>query len=403
MNAPTGIEGGLTVGILVIDATVADVRLRSARPTGIGTMLAGRPMGEALSLVPMLFSLCGIAQGIAAANACEAAIGITASPAQQTARDLLILGEMADSHAWQIAMEWPRLIGAAPDPGLLSPLRKATSALAPALYPSRDWTRPGGGILSPNADKLSDAGLNISTAIGRLIGNSFSTLRNADDLHRWSRDSTTLAARLISRILAEDMAGFGRSGVATLPDPPADWFALRLTSTSDFSNRPHLDGKPAETGALHRMAASPLIADLKQRHGNGLLSHFAAKLMELASLPVRLSALSGCLSPEHPQHNFIPSNRIRRWRRRHCARPACPLGRSRKGHRQVLQDRGPQRMELPSPGRSGPWPRRPARLRRSSAPGEHADRGARPLRALPRHDRGARWCMRCRCARASSI
>ena len=167
MNAPTGIEGGLTVGILVIDATVADVRLRSSRPTGIGAMLAGRPMGEALSLVPALFSLCGIAQGVAAANACEAAIGITASPAQQSARESLILGEMADSHGWQIAMEWPRLIGVTPDPDLLSPLRKATSALAPALYPSRDWTRPGGGTLSPDAEKLSDARASISTAIRR--------------------------------------------------------------------------------------------------------------------------------------------------------------------------------------------------------------------------------------------
>src|SRR3954471_5462201 len=119
MNAPTGIEGALTVGILVIDATVADVRLRSSRMTGIGAMLAGRPMGEALSLVPMLFSLCGMAQGIAAAKACEAAIGITASPAQQAARDLLIMGEMAVSHGWQIAMEWPRLIGDSAEPGLL--------------------------------------------------------------------------------------------------------------------------------------------------------------------------------------------------------------------------------------------------------------------------------------------
>jgi coenzyme F420-reducing hydrogenase alpha subunit len=306
MNALSSIEGGLTVGILVVDATVADVRLRSSRPTNIGAMLAGRPMGEALSLMPMLFSLCGIAQGIAAANACEAAIGITASPAQQAARDSLILGEMADSHSWQIAMEWPRLIGGVPDPSLLSPLRKATSALAPALYPSRDWTRPGGGTLSPDADKLSDARSCILTAIGRLIGNGFSTFRSVDDLHRWSRDSTTPAARLISRIITDDMAGFGRSGVATLPDPPADWFAPRLTSAPDFSNQPHVDGKPAETGALHRMAASPLIADLKQRHGNGLLPRFAAKLMEMASLPARLAALSGCLSSEHP--GTIPSH-----------------------------------------------------------------------------------------------
>ena len=140
MNALTGIEGGLTVGILVVDATVADVRLRSSRPTNIGAMLAGRPMGEALSLVPMLFSLCGIAQGIAAVNACEAAIGITASPAQQAARDSLILGEMADSHAWQIAMEWPRLIGGRPrsQPAFAAPQSHIRARSRPLSIPRLD-------------------------------------------------------------------------------------------------------------------------------------------------------------------------------------------------------------------------------------------------------------------------
>ena len=44
----------------------------------------------------MLFSLCGIAQGIAAANAGEATIGITPSAAQRAAREILILGEIAE-------------------------------------------------------------------------------------------------------------------------------------------------------------------------------------------------------------------------------------------------------------------------------------------------------------------
>ena len=162
MTALSGIEGDLSVGILVVDATVADVRLRSTRTTGIGAMLTGRPMGESLSLVPMLFSLCGIAQGVAAANACESAAGVTPSAAQRAAREILILGEMADSHGWQVALEWPRLGGGCPDHGLLLPLRKATSAIAPALYPARDWTRPGGGMLLPDGGKLSDARLHLS-------------------------------------------------------------------------------------------------------------------------------------------------------------------------------------------------------------------------------------------------
>ena len=149
------------------------------------------------------------------------------------------------------------------------------------------------------------------------------------------------------------------------------------------------------------MAASPLIADLKQRHGNGLLSRFAAKLMELASLPARLAACRAASLP-NTLARLLRSDGIGRWYRRYRAWPARPLGRSGAGHCQGLQDRGPERMELPSPGRPRPRPRRPARLRRSPAPGGPADHGARPLRALPCHDRGARRCMNCRCARASS-
>src|SRR3954451_16934941 len=173
MKALASIEGALAIEILVVDSTVADVRLRSSRATGIGAMLTGRRMSEATSLVPMLFSLCRMAQGIAAANACESAIGITVSPAQQAARDLLILGEMAASHGWQITMEWPRLIGGEPDPSLLLPLRTATDAPASALYPSGDWNRAGGGNLSPDSQRLRDACSGISAAIDRLIGSGF--------------------------------------------------------------------------------------------------------------------------------------------------------------------------------------------------------------------------------------
>lgn len=300
MTALSGIEGDLSVGILVVDATVADVRLRSTRTTGIGAMLTGRPMGESLSLVPMLFSLCGIAQGVAAANACESAAGVIPSAAQRAAREILILGEMADSHGWQVALEWPRLGGGCPDHGLLLPLRKATSAIAPALYPARDWTRPGGGMLLPDGGKLSDARLHLSEAIDRLIGGGFSRLQDANDLQEWSQRHDNPASQLIARIIADDMAGFGRSGIAALPDLPPGWFAEHLTSAPDFSQLPHFEGKPAETGAAHRIASTPLLADLKRRHGNGLLTRFAAKLVELASLPARLAALSGLLSPERP-------------------------------------------------------------------------------------------------------
>lgn len=300
MNARAGIEGTLSFQILAIDATVADVRLKSSRGTGIDRMLAGRPVAEALSLVPMLFSLCGTAQGVAAARACEAAAGIVPAGAQQAARELLVLGEMVASHAWQLAIEWPRLLEEAPDPGVLLGVRRAVAALPRALYPAGDWTRPGGGALKPDASALDGPLEHIAGAVEALVGAGFAEVRDGDDLARWSRRADTTAARLIGRVMADDMAGFGRSGIANLPDLPDRWFADRLSGDPGFSMAPDVDGGPAETGALGRVAGTPLMAALAGRFGNGLLPRFTARLVDLAGLPARMRDAAGRLEPARP-------------------------------------------------------------------------------------------------------
>jgi hypothetical protein len=154
----------------------------------------------------------------------------------------------------------------------------------------------------PDAERLRDACSGISAAIDRLTGSGFDTLQNVDGLKRWSQDSITLAASLIARIIADDMAGFGRSGVAALPDLPAEWFAQQLAATPDFSGQPDFNGKPADTGALHRVAATPLIADLMRRHGNGILTRLIAKLVELAGLPALATGLTAEPSAAMPLH-----------------------------------------------------------------------------------------------------
>ncbi|UEM19390.1 nickel-dependent hydrogenase large subunit [Skermanella mucosa] len=300
MNARAGIEGTLSFQIMVIDSTVADVRLKSSRGTGIDRMLAGRPVADALSLVPMLFSLCGTAQGVAAARACEAAAGIVPAGAHQAAREILILGEMVASHAWQLAIEWPRLMEEAPDPGILLGIRRRVSALAESLYPARDWTRPGGGALKPDAIALDDALDHIAGAVEALVGAGFEEIRDGEDLARWSRRTGTTAARLISRVMADDMAGFGRSGVARLPGLPDRWFADRLSADPGFATAPDLDGGPAETGALGRAAGTPLMVALTGCFGNGLLPRFAARLVDLSGLPARMRDAARLLEAVRP-------------------------------------------------------------------------------------------------------
>lgn len=90
-----------TSGGMVRAATVACERPAMSR------LLRGRPAEEAVALVPLVYSLCGQAQGIAARAALAAArgervaVGVDASAWAEGARE----------HAWKLFVDWPRQLG----------------------------------------------------------------------------------------------------------------------------------------------------------------------------------------------------------------------------------------------------------------------------------------------------
>ncbi len=148
MSAPSAIEGAVSVRLRVADGVVRQAEVAVRRPTAVARALVGRSPDEVVRLVPLLFSLCGTAQGLAAAMACETALGIDGTT-HAGARALMLDAEAADNHAWQIAMEWPLLLGERPDPPALLALRAAVPTVTESLYPARDGLRPGGGSCAP--------------------------------------------------------------------------------------------------------------------------------------------------------------------------------------------------------------------------------------------------------------
>jgi len=66
--------GGLTLRLRLRGGKVDGVEIESVRPQAAG-LLAGRTPEQAVRLVPLLFSLCGGAQGVAAQAALLAAQG----------------------------------------------------------------------------------------------------------------------------------------------------------------------------------------------------------------------------------------------------------------------------------------------------------------------------------------
>ena len=106
----------LTLRAGVVDA--ADVACE--RPA-VARLLRGQPADRAVALVPLIYSLCGKAQGIAAHAALAAARG---NPG--TARvDAEALAEAAREHAWKLFVDWPKQLALAVDEGFFVRLQRA--------------------------------------------------------------------------------------------------------------------------------------------------------------------------------------------------------------------------------------------------------------------------------------
>lgn len=277
--------------------TIGRAEVAARRPRAVAA-LVGRRAEEAVRLAPLLFSLCGTAQGLAVARACEAALGIDAG-AQETARRLLTDAEALDSHGWQAVVEWPARLGAPPRPAALRTLRQAVSAVMPALYPAKDGLRPGGGVLRPDEAALRGA---LDRMNGWLEEEVFAgpVPRDADELARWAGQGAGDAARLAARLLDPDLVGWGAGGVPLLSESGPDWFAAALSGDPAFATRPRHDGGPALTGPLERQAAHPLVVSVTERFGDGLARLFAARLADLAELPRRMEAAIAALRPSDP-------------------------------------------------------------------------------------------------------
>lgn len=215
-----GIDPGCVRLRLRIDnRRVADVGVASERPA-VAQALRGRPADAAVRLVPLLFALCGKAQGRAAMLALEAARGAD-HPAQL---DQAIQHEALREHLWRWLLDLPPLLDEA--------------AMREEFVAAARWIADGQ-----------------RAALGELLAAS-----RIDALHRrllGAEDASDPGARLLPALDA-------RTSLAAWP---------RLDA--DFCRLPHWQGAAAETGAIARQRGRGRIP------ASAFASRWLARLEEL--------------------------------------------------------------------------------------------------------------------------
>ena len=304
-GAAGGVEGGLNIRVVVRGDVITAVDVHSSRPVKLCAVLVGRDVDAAMALLPRLFGVCRIAQTVAGLAAVEAALGIVPPSPQLAARRFLVAAESLEQTAWRLLLDWPCCVGASPALDTLKRLRQLLSILPRKLFPDLVWNHIGGARLAPARADLAAMLDQLQHEIHQVVCGDATRndwpLTDRRSFERWLRHGSTSAALTLRCLCEQGLADFGRSTVEPLPAFDLAVLERRMAAADGyaFCSRPDLDGAVHETGALARLWRHPLIADLRADHGNGLLTRWAARWVEMDGLLAELHAQFALLE-EHP-------------------------------------------------------------------------------------------------------
>jgi len=255
-------EGELVLRVGVAAGCIRAVGIASTRMPLPPQLTQGRPAEDVGRTIPRLYSICARAQAAAAAGALEAAGGAAPDPGREGGRAGEVRRETAVELLTRLLIDWPRLLGLAPDVAAIASVRQAE--------PGRQFDA------CVEVAHRSVYGTDPAHWLG---------VESAAALELWAESTATLPARGLRHLL-HVAPGLGRSAIRPMPAVGADGIAAMLPpldGSTDFSRRPEWNGVPVETGALARHAGHPLVAGFVERQGNSVAARFLAQLVDLAT------------------------------------------------------------------------------------------------------------------------
>ena len=294
-----GIEGRIHI-TLGPDRTV---RLRSGRPVHASQALIGKTPEEALKVIPLLFSVCGMAQSWTALSALREALAEPPpDPATESARDLLTQVETAREILLRLFRDGPALLNLPrPAADVFAYLGSLTRNFKHALFgdaPAFSLNTPEIGLkqsLIRVKQPMDQLRAFLEEHVFGIPCETFPAFSDTSTLMRWSQTQPTLAGQTVQRICDQDWIAQGNGPDACPPLPNLDLRALAARLNADdaqtFVATPDWRGECFETGPLARQWNHPLTTQLRQTFGVDLLTRQTVRLLELATLPQRLTAL----------------------------------------------------------------------------------------------------------------
>lgn len=288
------IEGQLHIKLDCSAGRIIAVQIRSGRPLAAAQVFVGKTPEQLLTLMPMLYTICGSGQAFAALQALRQALGQAPDPVADTARQILVDVETLREHCWRILLDWPGCAGFETDKRQMAPFMLLHKEFHAALFGRQPAFQLDSTVSLDETGivrQIDDLEALIEQAVfqGRL--KSWKALQDERQLLEWLNGNESATAQLLKPLYTRQWCDIGRNAIERLPKLKPDELKRRLPigkRATAFMSTPDWRGRCYETTVLNRQQHHPLIADSLATYGNGLLTRLLARLNEVASMPAML-------------------------------------------------------------------------------------------------------------------
>lgn len=252
---------------------VSRVAITSGRRTDISSFLHGRSTQEAISMLPMVFNICGKAHALAARQACGEPVDSGC---------LSVLCENAREHILRIITGWNVQNG--------SDIPKADLANIINIVARMDALAIDDLVGIRHIIKVVRRFLN--KHIFHMPVEQWLELHSDGQLVSWAENTPSVAGKFIEQIYLNDWQGVGAVPPQFLPEISGNQLGEKMhtAAAGDFVSRPQWLGQCCETGPLARNRTHRLVKTLIEKYGAGLLARQVARLVELAKIPGQMEA-----------------------------------------------------------------------------------------------------------------
>ncbi|MBT0959780.1 hypothetical protein I8J34_01230 [Denitromonas sp. IR12] len=253
------------------DGRVTEVHAENSRPLA-AQLLVGKTLDQAAQLAPAVFSLCGVAQGVAVRAAGALATGGRFAMSADTECALAI--EAVKLHLWRLMLDWPVLFNRPPERTRFAFVLKRI------------------GQITDDRSAYEAGGVVLDLVARELLAGFFNSLREPRNLGEFAdacRRGGTIGDAL-ARLIEAGASDPLDDPVPLLAPLPASVFADALPGgwpDADYCRAPHLSGDVYETGPLARHVNNPLVARLLV-HRHRIAARLFARVVELSDCASRL-------------------------------------------------------------------------------------------------------------------